>query len=38
MKPTMCKIKNAVDRINVRADLTEEKIRELEDIVIEISK
>lgn len=38
MKPTLCEIKHTLGRINGRADITEEKIWELKDIAIEISK
>jgi len=37
MKTTMSKMKNTLDKINGRLDIAEEKIRESEGIVIEIT-
>lgn len=38
MKPTMYEMKNTLDRINGREDITEAKVSALEDIDIETSK
>lgn len=37
MKPTMCKMKNTLDRINAITDIMEEKISGFEDTAIETS-